>query len=312
MQKPAAKATAGSQSVCPECGSTDLFIDGENGEVVCRRCGLVIDGTLLDGGPEWRSYTREEEESRVRVGAPTTLTMHNKGLSTVIGHDGLDGQRRKLTVDAKNRFQRLRMRQTGSYVRGSAERNLMQAMNDLARFSDAISAPPPVREQAAAVYRKTLERGLVSGRSIRIMAAASLYIAIRMAGLPRSLSEASKICRVKRKELARCYRLIVRELGINIPRLSALSFLAGIAGEADVPSGALEAATKILREADVKRASLGKDPRGLAAAALYIASKMHGWNVTQKELARAANITEVTVRNRYRQLCRALKIQVPN
>jgi len=312
MQKPAAKATAESQRVCPECGSTDLFIDRENGEVVCRRCGLVIDETMLDRGPEWRSYTREEKESRTRVGAPTTLTIHNKGLSTVIGQDGLDGQRRKLTADAKNQYQRLRMRQTRSYVQGSAERNLMQAMNDLARFSDALSAPPPVREQAAAVYRKALEKDLVRGRSIRIMAAASLYIAIRMAGLPRSLSEASRICRVKRKEMARCYRLIVRELGINIPRPSALSFLARIAEEADLPGGAVEAAAKILREADMKRASLGKDPRGLAAAALYIASKMHGWNVTQKELARAANITEVTVRNRYQELCRALKVEIPN
>ena len=312
MQKPADKATAESQRVCPECGSTDLFIDRENGEVVCRKCGLVIDETMLDMGPEWRSYTREEKESRTRVGAPTTLTIHNKGLSTVIGQDGLDGQRRRLTGDAKNRYQRLRIRQTRSYVRGSAERNLMQAMNDLARFSDALSTPPSVREQAAAIYRKALERDLVRGRSVRIMAAASLYIAIRMAGLPRSLSEASRICRVKRKELARCYRLIVRELGINTPRPSALSFLPRIAGEADVPSGAVEAAAKILREADMKRASLGKDPRGLAAAALYIASKMHGWNITQKELADAANTTEVTVRNRYRELCRALKIEISN
>ena len=312
MQKPADKATAESQRVCPECGSTDLFIDRENGEVVCRKCGLVIDETMLDMGPEWRSYTREEKESRTRVGAPTTLTIHNKGLSTVIGQDGLDGQRRRLTGDAKNRYQRLRIRQTRSYVRGSAERNLMQAMNDLARFSDALSTPPSVREQAAAIYRKALERDLVRGRSVRIMAAASLYIAIRMAGLPRSLSEASRICRVKGKELARCYRLIVRELGINTPRPSALSFLPRIAGEADVPSGAVEAAAKILREADMKRASLGKDPRGLAAAVLYIASKMHGWNITQKELADAANTTEVTVRNRYRELCRALKIEISN
>ncbi|MCD6538124.1 hypothetical protein J7L18_05880 [Candidatus Bathyarchaeota archaeon] len=210
MQKSAAKATAESQRVCPECGSTDLFIDWENGEVVCRNCGLVIDETVLNMGPEWRAFTQEEKESRSRVGAPTTLTMHNRGLSTVIGRDGLDGQRRKLTADAKNRYQRLRIRQTRSCVQGSAERNLMQAMNDLARFSDALSAPPPVREQAAAVYRKAPERDLVRGRSIRIMAAASLYIAIRMAGLPRSLSEASRICRVKRKELARCYRLIVK------------------------------------------------------------------------------------------------------
>ena len=143
------------------------------------------------------------------------------------------------------------------------------------------------------------------------MTAACLYAALRISTLPRSLSEVSGTCRVKKKELARCYRLIVRELGLSMPRTNALIFISKIAQRAGVSNRVVEAAVKVLREADEKYASLGKDPRGLAAAVLYTASRMVGESVTQSELAYAANVTEVTVRNRFKELCRVLEIQLP-
>ena len=316
MSKPTAMLEAGSiresLNECPECGGTDLFFDRERGEVVCRSCGLVIDENVLDMGPEWRSFTPEERETRTRVGIPAVLSVHDKGLSTNIGPNGRDAHGQKLTTEAKIQYYRLRKRQAKSRIQDSADRNLSQAMSDLARFSDSLSAPSSVREQAAALYRKALERGLVRGRSIRSMTAACLYAALRISTLPRSLSEVSGTCRVKKKELARCYRLIVRELGLSMPRTNTLTFISKIAQRAGVSNRVVEAAVKVLREADEKYASLGKDPRSLAAAALYTASRMVGENVTQKEIAYAANVTEVTVRNHFKGLCRVLGIKVPH
>ena len=72
------------QTVCPECGSEELIGDYERAEVVCARCGLVIDENLVDMGPEWRAFDHEQRDKRTRVGAPITYTIHDKGLSTMI------------------------------------------------------------------------------------------------------------------------------------------------------------------------------------------------------------------------------------
>ena len=278
--------------------------------MVCRGCGLVIEEKVMDEGPEWRSFTPEEKESRGRVGMPSTLTMHNKGLSTEISRLDVDAHRKALPPEAKLQYYRLRRQQIRSRLQGSAGRNLMQAMDFLARLSERLSAPPSVREQAAAIYRKALKRGVVKGRSIRLVVAASLYAALRISGLPWSLSEAAEACMAEKKDVARCYRLIVRELGINIPRQAALTFISKIAEKTGVSKGTVEAAVEILRRAEERHATLGKDPRGLAAAALYVAARMNGEHATQTEIAEAAGVTEVTVRNRFKTLCRALSIKV--
>ena len=309
---PKADFTSKSPGRCPECGSTEVFFDRGRGELVCRGCGLVIEENALDPGPEWRSFTLEEREARARAGAPASLAIHDKGLPTEISPDGRNSRGRKLTGKAKAQYHRLRKRQIRSSVHGSAERNLAQAMNDLAGFADRLSAPPSVREQAAALYRKALKKDLVRGRSIRGVVAACLYAALRISVLPRSLKEVSKACRVERKELARCYRLIVEELNISVPRSNASLFLLKIAEAVNVSKGTVEVAAQILREADEKHFSLGKDPRGLAAAAIYAASKIVGEELTQRELAHAADVTEVTVRNHFKGLCRTLGIKVPH
>jgi len=168
-----------------------------------------------------------------------------------------------------------------------------------------------VKEQAAAIYRKALKIGLVKGRSIRSMVAASLYVALRISSLPRTLNEVSRVSRIKKKELARCYRLIVNELGIAVPRHDAYSFISKIALKIEAPKKVIESAVQILRLGEEKHALLGKDPRGLAAAAIYLGSRMNGCSLTQAELAAAAGVTEVTVRNRYSDLRRTLNIEIP-
>jgi len=204
-------------SECPDCGGSDLVFDRERGEVVCCGCGLVVREDMLDEEPEWRSFTPEEKEARTRVGMPSSPAIYDRGLSTEIGCEDHDAHGRELTAQTKIQFYKLRKLQTRTHIQDQNEKNLLQAMSLLARFSDRLAAPSSVKEQAAILYRKMLERDIVKGRSIRGLVAACLYATFRVSNLPRSLNEVSEVCGVKKKELAGCYRLIVRKLGISVP-----------------------------------------------------------------------------------------------
>src|SRR3972149_11739427 len=162
---------------CIECGSTSLIHDYDTGETVCANCGLVLHKQMIDKGPEWRAFTQEEKESRSRVGMPTSYSVHDKGLSTTIGRVDRDAFGRKLPLETRLQMWRLRKWQIRSRVHSSVEGNLSRAMNKLDRLSDKVYIPGPLKEKAAVVYRKALEKGLVRGRSIAAIAAAALYAA---------------------------------------------------------------------------------------------------------------------------------------
>ncbi len=297
---------------CPECGSPNLVHDYETGETICGDCGLVIREQMMDKGPEWRAFTQEEKESRSRVGIPTSYSVHDKGLSTAIGRVDRDAFGRKLPLTTRLQMWRLRKWQIRSRVHSSVDRNLAQAMAELDRLSDKSYIPSSVKEKAAVIYRKALDKGLVRGRSIAAIAAASLYAACRQTGTPRSLREISEASLVDKKDVARCYRLLIRELGIHMPIADPLTYISKIAEKTGISGQTQGLAIKILREAKRKRAASGKDPMGLAAAALYIACLQNDEKKTQKDIAEAGGVTEVTVRNRYKSLKRRLGLELPD
>ncbi|UCG37345.1 MAG: transcription initiation factor IIB [Candidatus Bathyarchaeota archaeon] len=297
---------------CPECASKNLIHDSDSGETVCSSCGLVIREQMMDKGPEWRAFTQEEKASRSRVGVPTSYSVHDKGLSTAIGRVDRDAFGRKLPLSTRLQMWRLRKWQIRSRVHSSVDRNLAQAMAELDRLSDKMYVPASVKEKAAVVYRKALDKGLVRGRSIAAIAAASLYAACRTTSTPRTLREISEASLVDKKDVARCYRLLLRELDVKMPIADPLTYVSKIAERTGISGQTQGTAIKILREAQRRRAAAGKDPMGLAAAALYIACLMNGEKKTQKDIAEAAGVTEVTVRNRYKTLKRQLGLQVPD
>ena len=297
---------------CPECESTNLVHDYDTGETICGSCGLVVQDVMMDEGPEWRAFTQEEKASRSRVGIPTSYSVHDKGLSTSIDRIDRDAFGRKLPLSTRLQMWRLRKWQIRSRVHSSIDRNLAQAMTELDRLSDKVSAPAAVKEKAALIYRKALDEGLVRGRSIAAIAAASLYASCRITGTPRNLREISNASLVKKKDVARCYRLLLRKLDIRMPIADPLIYISKIAQRSDVPGYIQAEAVKILNEERSRHVSAGKDPMGLAAAALYIACKQSGEKKTQKEIADAAGVTEVTVRNRFKNLKRLLRLDVPD
>jgi len=284
---------------CPECTSDNLVEDYDRGEVICQACGLVINENVMDRGPEWRAFTK-----------PISYSMHDKGLSTVIDRINRDAYGKQLPISTRLEMLRLRKWQIRTRVHSSIDRNLAQAMAELDRLTDNLHIPSQVKERAAVIYRKALDSGLVRGRSIAAIAAAALYAACRATETPRTLKEVATASSVKRKDVARCYRLLLRELDIRMPVEDPVRCVSKIASKVRIPIKTQRTAIKILGEAKKRGVVSGKDPMGLAAAALYVACVLDDVKKTQKEIAEVANVTEVTVRNRYKGLKESLKLNI--
>jgi transcription initiation factor TFIIB len=289
---------------CPEC-SGQLIDDDEHGETVCADCGLVVDEDSVDRGPEWRAFDASERDSKSRVGAPTTKMMHDDGLSTNIGWQDKDAYGRQLSSNQRQKMQRLRTWNERFRTRDSKERNLKQALGEIDRMASALGLPKSVRETASVVYRRALGEDLLPGRSIEGVATASLYAAARQAGTPRSLDEVTNVSRVERDEIARTYRYVVRELKLEIQPADPVSYVPRFASELGVSDEGERRARQLLETAKREGIHSGKSPVGLAAAAVYAASLLANEKVTQSEVSDVANISEVTIRNRYHELLEA-------
>jgi transcription initiation factor TFIIB len=184
-------------------------------------------------------------------------------------------------------------------------------MAELERLSSKVSLSQPIKEKAAVIYRKALDKGLVRGRSINAISAAALYAACRKSGSPKALREVAEASLVDKKDVARCYRLLLQELDFHMPISDPLTYVSKIAEKNGVSGKTQGAAIVILRTARQQRFSAGKDPMGMAAAAIYIACVQNNEKITQKDIAEAAGVTEVTVRNRYKALKIQLKLKTP-
>ena len=292
------------QEVCPECGGR-LTSDEARGETVCADCGLVVEEDEIDPGPEWRAFDSRERDSKSRVGAPTTQMMHDKGLSTNIGWQDKDAYGRTLSSSQRQKMQRLRTWNERFRTRDSKERNLKQALGEIDRMASALGLPENVRETASVIYRRALEDDLLPGRSIEGVASSSLYAAARQAGTPRSLDEVSRVSRVDRMELTRTYRYVVRELNLEVKPADPESYVPRFVSDLDLSDESERRARQLLEAAREEGLMSGKSPVGLAAAAVYAAALLTNEKVTQSAVSEVADISEVTIRNRYKELLEA-------
>ncbi|MCD6263406.1 transcription initiation factor IIB [Candidatus Bathyarchaeota archaeon] len=296
--------------VCPECGSTDLIRDYEAGEIVCERCGYVISTILFDTGPEWRAFDEEQREKRTRVGAPLTWTIHDKGLSTVIDWHDSDIYGRKLKPKQKARIYRLRKWHRRSKVSGATERNLAFALSELTKVAYKLNLPKNVLETASVIYRQVVRKRLIRGRSIQGVAAASIYMACRQCNVIRTLEEVAKASNTSKKEGGRNYRFLLRNLNTKVLPVNPNNYVSKFISQLSLSGNAESLAIKIIKIASELKLTSGRGPAGVAAAATYIASLLTDERRTQGEIAKGAHVTEVTIRNRYKELIQKLYIKV--
>ncbi|MEM3087379.1 MAG: transcription initiation factor IIB [Halobacteria archaeon] len=289
---------------CPECSSPQIRRDYQRGEMYCSDCGLVVDESIIDTGPEWSAYDAEQRAQRARSGAPLTLTIHDKGLTTEIDWRNRDARGQELRN--REQFYRLRKMQRRARVSSAAERNLAFALSEIDRMSSSLGLSRNIREKAAVLYRKTVDKGLIRGRSIEAVAAATLYASCRGGGIPRTLDEVAAVARVSRKDIARAYRLMARELELKLAPVSSTDYIDRFCSELHLEHEIRRKALDLLNTAREKKLLGAASPDGMAAASIYIASLLADRAPPQRELARVAGVSEVTIRNRYKEL--ALKL----
>ncbi len=294
--------------ICSRCGKGSMLTDNDSGEMFCSKCGFVATERVEQEGPEWRSFSKDGGQDRTRTGTPISLAMHDMGLATIINPQNKDASGKPLTASMKSTIERLRTWDSRSQVHEPVDRNFRQAFSELDRLKDKLALSDAVIEKTAYIYRKALEKGLVRGRSIQALIASALYAACRNTETPRTLTDVANGINIKRKDVARCYRLLLRELDLKMPVVDPINVVSRIASIADLSEKTKRKAREFLKEASRLEVSAGKDPMGLAAAALYLACVMMGENTTQKDIANAAGVTEVTIRNRYKGLKEVLKL----
>jgi transcription initiation factor TFIIB len=293
---------------CPECESADIVKSSDRGELICNDCGLVVEEGNIDPGPEWRAFNHQERQEKSRVGAPTTKTMHDKGLTTTIDWKDKDAYGRSISSEKRSQMHRLRKWQERIRTKDAGERNLQFALSEIDRMSSALGVPRSVREVASVIYRRALDEDLIRGRSIEGVATAALYAACRKEGIPRSLEEISEVSRVERKEIGRTYRYISQELGLEMEPVDPKKYVPRFCSELGLSEEVQTKANEIIEETADQGLLSGKSPTGYAAAAIYAASLLCNEKKTQREVADVAQVTEVTIRNRYQEQIEAMGI----
>ena len=295
-------------SRCPICNSTERIVDSQKAEVTCAKCGLVLDENRIDPGAEWRAYNIEERDKRARAGAPATYRIADKGLATDISNYNRDAHGRSIPEMNRQQVYRLRKWNKRMRVSNAGERNLAFALSELERLSSRLTIPRSVREEAAMIYRNAARQKLIRGRSIESMVAASLYTACRRCSIPRTLEEISEASKVSKKQLGKNYRFVCRKLKIKLQPTSPADYIPRFSSHLGVSCSVETKALEILQIADKKGLNSGKGPNGIAAASIYLASILVGERKTQREVAEAAGVTEVTIRNRCRDLNESINV----
>ena len=283
--------------ICPECGGNVIDLN-QIGEIVCSQCGLVIGERGVDvNHSDKRAYTSAEKKQREHTGAPISSLLPDIGLTTVIDKKSISDPDLKRAVKWNTRIT-------------WEKRNLLIATTELKRICSNLNLPNHVRLEAIKLYKEAFKRKLLRGRSINSMIAASIYLAIRLKKIPRTLQEILEESAENEKDIRRCYRVLIRELNVKSPNTNPSALIPTYIANLNLNHEVLENATKIVNTFSAKFSTSGKDPKGIVAGAIYLACRLKGLELTQKQIADVVGITEVTLRSRFKELSTKLNIKI--
>lgn len=287
---------------CPSCKNEKIITDSESGEMICDSCGRVISDKLQDIDSDWSRFFIDESKVGTRIGSRRSLARHDMGLSTVIGRTGRDASGNKIDTVMRTKMNRLATWDLRSQLHTPKDRSLRQAFFRLDVLKDKLGLSDSVVEKAAYIYRKAQSKRITRGRTISGILAAAIYISCREMGIHRTLNDIANVCGVKRKELSKDFRVLCTNLNLRIPQPDPMKCIAKVANKVRLSEKTKRQATLIMSNVTKEEISAGKDPMGLAASVLYLSGLRNGEVITQSNIAAAAGVTEVTVRNRTKEL----------
>lgn len=282
-------------------------MDESRGERFCLDCGVLIEVDMVDPGAEWRFYPDSGKDNS-RVGAPATPMYSDKGLTTDIHWADRDYAGKRISAKSRSQFYRMRRWQQRSRVHKTLQRNLQIALSRIDTYAQQMEIGTNAKERCAVIYRKAIENNIGRGRSIENMVAACLYLVNQEMQLARTLDEISYVTRIDNKDISRVQREIKRELRIRTPLQRPQDYIPAFANKLQLGPEVIQSAKALCDLAESKDMTHGKSPTGVAAAILYIATHTSGQSRTQREIAEISDVTEVTIRNRYKELVRNLDI----
>jgi len=283
--------------LCPECSGNIISLN-QIGEIVCSDCGLVIKERSVDSShSDKRAYTSQEKNQREHTGAPISSLLPDIGLTTVI-------DRKKIKDPDLKRAVKWNTRITWE------KRNILIATTELKRICSNLNLPNHIRFEAIKLYKEAFKKKLLRGRSINSMIAASIYLAIRLKRIPRTLKEILDESSESEKDIRRCYRVLIREFNIKSPNTNPSDLIPTYIATLKLDPKIEINSTKIVNAYSERFSTSGKDPKGIVAGAIYLACRMKGLELTQKDIAEVVGVTEVTLRSRYKEISTKLKIKV--
>jgi transcription initiation factor TFIIB len=318
MQPESISSSSSSAITCPICKSKLILVtDPESGDNICNKCGMIMSDKIEDmiNRPEgYKMYSASgimiTNDRCQRIGAPTSLALHDMGLSTIIGKTNRDARGKRIDAAMHSTMQRLRRWDSRTHIRTtSSDRSLIQAFTELTMLKDKLGLPDAVVEKSAYMYRKAKSNGLTRGRTISGLVAACVYATCREMNTPRTLKDIAAAASISHKHLAKMYRLLLMKLDIKVPLADQTKCIAKVANKANLTEKTKRHAIRMMMdEVTKKQISAGKNPMGFAATILYISCLKTGENKTQTDIAAAAGVTDVTIRNRYKELKSKLEL----
>lgn len=289
---------------CPECSSSNLYNNRDKGEIVCRDCGFILDSRNISLGKEWRDFEESDDSEMRRSGAPTSYTKYDLGMGTAIGSES-----DAFSLDKKQRYKLQRLKRWQKRLSTVMEKNLKIALGELRRLSSFLNLPTSIEEEAGKIYTEAVQKNLVRGRSIESVVAGVVYAACRRQNIPRTLDEIAEASDIDKKEIGRSYRYITRELRIKILPSNPVDYISRFASVLGYGPETQSKAIEILSQALSLELTSGRGPIGIAAAALYIAGLLEGERRTQRDISDVSGVTEVTIRNRYKEIISKLNLE---
>lgn len=281
---------------CPDCHSYDIIVDHNRGENVCVQCGLVLNEHLIDISREGRrAFSLEEKKKRDHTGSPISALLPDLGLTTVIDTSGQLSLRMKRIIKWNTRM-------------SWDNRNMLIAATEIKRIGSLLNLPPHVKEYAAKIYRQAFKKKLLRGRSIKGMVVACLYYACRSEHVPRTLMEILQYSDRNSRDVRRCYRTLIRELKLSVPNLDPIILVPKYTSALELPNAVEKMAIKIITIYNRKYPIAGRDPKGILAAAIYVACLYHKQGRSQNRIAKIVKVTEVTLRSRYKEIMKIIKL----